>query len=341
MSNWYILPEEQNIPKGFLIFIKIYLGTAACIGFVGNIATLVSLGTFKKLRTIPNIYLANLAIADLLVCSIIIPNTLIGYYGLYEKIHCEIIALTSLMCLMVSVLTLGLVALNRYILICRSRNTYEEIYTTKKTLGSAILTWLYALVLFTPPYYTPAKYTYNTKLGACLFASNSPPSYYFILVCGDFLVIFPTFNIMLFCYWKILKKFRDSRRKVGQTTIAATTTRETNSETSEIPPRRAFASNEDKIRQSRPKPAQTTNSKTMALVKNLIVITAAFLFSWMPLVVTYKIDYYGKLTPSFYHFVFTLALANSCSNFLIYAFLNRQLKDAYIIIATCNRKRKI
>ncbi|CAD5111176.1 unnamed protein product [Dimorphilus gyrociliatus] len=338
MTNWYILPDEQNISSGFIIFIKIYLGIAACVGFVGNTATLASLASFKKLRTIPNIYLANLAIADLLVCCIIIPNTLIGYYGLYEKIHCRIIALISLMCLMVSVLTLGLVALNRYILICRTRDTYEKIYTTKKTLGSAICAWLYALLLFTPPYYTSAEYTYNTKLGACLFASKSPPSYFFILVCADFLVIFPTLNIMLFCYWKILKKFRDSRRKIGQTSVT-TTTRETNSETSEVPPRRAFVSKDDKTRKTGNK--SSTNSKTMALVKNLLVITAAFLCSWMPLVITYKIDYYGSLTSSYYHFVFAVALAGSCLNFLIYAFLNRQLKDAYITLATCNRKRNI
>ena len=49
---------------------KVFIPLIFAIGFIGNVTFLIILGKVKRMRTVTNFYLANLATADLIVLSI-------------------------------------------------------------------------------------------------------------------------------------------------------------------------------------------------------------------------------------------------------------------------------
>lgn len=60
----------------------IVLGVAGGIGTFGNILTLLMIAKIKNMRSVETIFIANLAISDMIVTSIADPMSIIG------KIHC-------------------------------------------------------------------------------------------------------------------------------------------------------------------------------------------------------------------------------------------------------------
>ena len=68
-----------------------YLLIAACactIGTLGNILVLCSIWKYKPLRKANNVFLGNLALADLLVASVADPFGIVGELTLWMGTHC-------------------------------------------------------------------------------------------------------------------------------------------------------------------------------------------------------------------------------------------------------------
>ena len=225
---------NPSVHPEVILTVKVILVTASVCGTFGNICTLLAVGTNKKLQTIPHAFLINLAITDLIVCSILIPCNILSFFEMLDIKTCEIMGYISLLCLVLSVFSLALVAVNRYIIICRSRDLYMKIYTQRNTAIMIISCWVMGLLFFSPPFYGFGHFGYNIKFGGCLFDAPDQQTYWFVFIFADNIGMFPTIILTLFCYMKILTKFRDSRRKVNAGNIdTSARTVEPTAETSE------------------------------------------------------------------------------------------------------------
>ena len=99
------------------------VGIASLCGIFGNTLVLLSVILSRKLRTITNVFVLNMSIADL-IPSMIIPFQIVAIlsdegYLLSDSI-CVIIAFTFVTCLGASVNTLTCIAVNRLLLVTRS-----------------------------------------------------------------------------------------------------------------------------------------------------------------------------------------------------------------------------
>lgn len=324
------------VSNDFILGLRVYQGTAAILGTIGSILTITAIATHKKLQTVPNAYLINLSVADLVVCAFLLPMSMYTVGNRLWQPYCQLVGFPTLMCLMVSVMNLSLVAVNRYVVVCRSRELYMKIYTTGRAAFTIALPWILALILFTPPFYGFGSYDYNIRFGVCIFMSGDFETYWFVFVLADCTVMFPTLPLTLFCYVSIMRKFQASRRKVagcaGESTAQRVqSTTESGSEPTAVRPTHENSSN---VQALQTKKTKESSKQMRAVIKNMFVIWVTFLLFWMPLVMAYKIDYFSTYPNQVYHILFAIAQSNSAVNFIIYCAMNKNFREAYVRILT-------
>ncbi|XP_019515216.1 PREDICTED: G-protein coupled receptor 84 [Hipposideros armiger] len=124
----------------------------AVTGTVGNVLTLLALAIQPKLRTHFNLLIANLTVADLLYCTILQPFSVDTYLHLHWRTgatFCRVFGLLLFASNSVSILTLCLIALGRYLLIAHPK-LFPQVFSTKGLVLALVGTWVVALASFAP-----------------------------------------------------------------------------------------------------------------------------------------------------------------------------------------------
>ncbi len=204
---WYM---QQYIINAFTI----YYIVLCIIGSFGNLITIVAILFHKELRTLPNFYVLSLAMADLLVCIMIVPLTIIALSHTIPHWICEIIGYFSIALLLVSVMSLATIAFNRYILICRSYELYGKLFRMKTVILSITFQWILAFFMCSWPFLGFGSYAFNPYLGACS-VSDHPLSIKYLLVF-DITLLYPAAILTLGFYLAVLRKFIKSKSKIEQ-----------------------------------------------------------------------------------------------------------------------------
>ncbi|XP_063375040.1 cholecystokinin receptor type A-like [Cydia amplana] len=118
----------------------------------GNCMVIATLANNKRMRTVTNVYLLNLAISDFLLGVFCVPFTLVGQIYrrfLFGPVLCKIIPFLQAVSVSVDVWTLVAISLERYFAICRplkSRKWQTKCHACKM-IG---LVWLLSLMLNLP-----------------------------------------------------------------------------------------------------------------------------------------------------------------------------------------------
>ena len=122
-------------------------------GFIGNVAFLLVLGLFKEMRTTTNIYLGNLAVADLLFIVL----TATSYYASYissfglvstkfyrTSFGCGCLFSMIYLSYFASICLMTLVGFERYLAICFPLK-HRMVSSTKRTLVLVVSTWMVSM----------------------------------------------------------------------------------------------------------------------------------------------------------------------------------------------------
>ncbi|XP_066221960.1 G-protein coupled receptor 84 [Saccopteryx leptura] len=124
----------------------------AVTGTVGNVLTLLALAIQPKLRTRFNLLIANLTIADLLYCTLLQPFSVDTYLHLHWRTgatFCRVFGLLLFASNSVSILTLCLIALGRYLLIAHPK-LFPQVFTAKGIVLVLVGTWVVGVASFIP-----------------------------------------------------------------------------------------------------------------------------------------------------------------------------------------------
>ena len=159
----------NHIPPGLILTLRIALGCLFCLGIVGNVLTIASIALTRSLHSVPNIYLCNLAASDLTLCAVAMPTTFISYTVEIHVQLCEVLANAVFTCIMVSLMSITMVAVNRYVLVVLPRSYYVTIYTTKNVKKSIAGIWCLGLLYGLPPHFGFGRYEYFTTWLTYLF----------------------------------------------------------------------------------------------------------------------------------------------------------------------------
>ncbi|KAL6435201.1 hypothetical protein ACFW04_005346 [Cataglyphis niger] len=158
------LPLKVVLPIT-LIYVMIFV-----TGVFGNVVTCIVIKRNPALQTATNYYLFNLAISDLLLLILGLPNELSVFWKQYPwtlgEGLCKIRAYVSEMSSYVSVLTIVVFSLERYLAICHPLHLYA-MSGLKRPVRFIVGAWLLALIFALPfAVYTTVNYIeYPPKSG--------------------------------------------------------------------------------------------------------------------------------------------------------------------------------
>ncbi|KAL6440478.1 hypothetical protein ACFW04_003181 [Cataglyphis niger] len=130
------------------LIIPLY-GTIFFLSIVGNSLVLITLARNKRMRTVTNVYLLNLAVSDLLLGVFCMPFTLLGQIlknFVFGLTMCKLIPYFQAVSVSVGVWTLVAISLERYFAICRplkSRRWQTQFHAYKMIaiVWTLSLTW--------------------------------------------------------------------------------------------------------------------------------------------------------------------------------------------------------
>ncbi|XP_059924463.1 G-protein coupled receptor 84-like isoform X3 [Gadus macrocephalus] len=179
-------------------------------GTVGNLMTVLAFATDPCIRTRFNVLIVNLALADLLYCALLQPVTTDSYLHLRWRggaLGCRAFGLLLFVSNAVSILTLCLIAVSRYLLVQR-RSTFERLFSARGLLLLLPSTWALGLASFSPLW---PVYVFVPLVCTCSFHRTRGRPYTTIL-------LFLYFFAGLFCvgvfYLLIYRRVRLAARAV-------------------------------------------------------------------------------------------------------------------------------
>lgn len=137
----------RALPVGML------LGAFIVFAIVGNILVILSVVCNRHLRIPTNYFIINLAIADLLLGTTVLPVSAtleILNYWVFGRIFCDIWAAVDVLCCTASIMSLCVISIDRYIGV-RYPLQYPSIVTEKRALLAMLGVWVLALVISIGP----------------------------------------------------------------------------------------------------------------------------------------------------------------------------------------------
>ena len=293
------IPESHQILYAYIVLMAVM----SIIGVMGNTLVIVVLLTSKKLRVLQNAFIANLALADLLVTSLVNPFAIVGAIDMGDLFYrlpafCEFLATICVTSFVCSIWRISSVSLNRYFYICH-RALYTKIYN-KYTVPLMVLgIWCIAFLIDLPNFLGWGDHIFDTRNYLCNYNYSHNFSYTrgFLLPLGFILPL----SILCFSYVRIYLTARRSERQLRKY------------DTSQLTNQRRYK----------------LKSSDKRLLKTVAIICTMFVVMWSP----YAIAVIFDLGDHFWFFLVGsfMAFTNSSVNFLIYA-TDMNFRQAYLEI---------
>ena len=279
--------------------------------FLGNTMLCLAFYKTRTLRTPQNYYLVSLALTDILNavnCSLTLAVLITGRWP-FGDFTCQIQGTVMSICASVSLLTLGIIAINRYTKICRSSSLYQKIFSKRNVLKTIAMTWISAALLVFGAFFSPRPvYTFHHGKCWCFYQLDRKENsglYIYITFCYSITVSL-TFPSIIFSYLKVLRKIRAHFVQIGNSSL-----HDDNSI--------AFA-------------------EEVKVTAMLFTTILAFFLCWVPSII---IDFYEAITGyqtlprEVYMLNIFTYLLSSAINPLIYGLMNREFKVAYKKVLGC------
>ena len=180
---------------------------------IGNVSLFLIVYKNRKLRTVTNMYILNLAAADILVSVLSMPVTvvtIIKQRWVFGHTACKVFGFFTILSFIASVMSLGMIAVNRYFYIVKW-NTYTNTFSKRKALFYGVAVWIVSISLASPPLFGWAEYRFIPGKSYCFvyWPSNVYFMYFMITVC-----FFGPLSVMAFSYYNILTFTRASIKRV-------------------------------------------------------------------------------------------------------------------------------
>ncbi|XP_019127612.2 G-protein coupled receptor 84 [Larimichthys crocea] len=153
---------------GYRYFAVVWGCAVTFTGTVGNLMTILAFALDPRLRTRFNVLIVNLAAADLLYCTILQPISVDSYLHLRWRsgqLWCSIFGLLLFLSNSVSIITLCLVAVGRYLLVAK-RAVFERVFSDRGLIILLISAWALGLGSFAPLW---SVYVFVPQVCTCSF----------------------------------------------------------------------------------------------------------------------------------------------------------------------------
>ncbi|XP_030051336.1 G-protein coupled receptor 84 [Microcaecilia unicolor] len=337
------------------------------VGTVGNIFTILAFMLDKKLQTRFNLLIINLTLADILYCTFLQPFSVDAYLHLYWRsgtTFCRVFGMLLFVSNSVSILTLCLIAVSRYLLIANTK-LFDRIFTRVRMLLIILGTWVIGFASFAPLWNV---FVLVQKVCTCSFHRIKGRPYTTILMAFYFVVGLGCVGVFYFLIHRKVKaaaKALDQYKlkmpnvksdhvagsnstihgKVykpdsGMDTGASQSSECVSDQTSKtiITPENSSTQSSQITSQTAPSkspapavPCQPKNSNLefRKVTRMCFVVFLFFVLSYIPFLLLNIFDAKSRAPQMLHMIAANLTWLNSCINPVLYAAMNRQFREAY------------
>ncbi|KAF4104904.1 adrenoceptor alpha 1Bb [Onychostoma macrolepis] len=320
------------------------LGTFIIFAVAGNILVILSVVCNRHLRSPTNYFIVNLAIADLLLGTTVLPVSatleILGYW-VFGRIFCDVWAAVDVLCCTASIMSLCVISIDRYIGVSHPLQ-YPNIVTGRRALLAMLGVWVLSLVISIGPL-LGWKEPPSPDDTVCVITEE--PFYALFSSLGSFYIPLIVILVM-YCRVYVVAKRTTKNLEAGVKTETM------NSGEITLRIHRGSQVHEDSGAAAKGRAHQARNSLTVKLLKfsrekkaakTLGVVVGMFTLCWLPFFLTLPIVAFNvSLRPpeTIFKIIFWLGYFNSCLNPIIYPCYSREFKLAFIRILKCRCHRR-
>ncbi|XP_078535166.1 alpha-1D adrenergic receptor-like [Lissotriton helveticus] len=324
------------------IGVGIFLGVFILFAIVGNILVILSVAFNRHLQTVTNYFIVNLAMADLLLSTTVLPFSatleVLGFWA-FGRIFCNIWAAVDVLCCTASIMSLCIISIDRYIGVKYSLK-YPTIMTERKAVVILVVLWLSSMVISIgpllgwkePPPPDESVCSITEEPGYVLFSS----------LCSFYLPLL----VILVMYFQIYVVARRTTRS-----LEAGVKKERSKSMEVVLRIHCRSVLEESL--SRAKAGHTFRSslsvrllkfsREKKAAKTLAIVVGVFILCWFPFFFVLPLgSFFPSLKPSdmVFKVIFWLGYFNSCFNPIIYPCSSKEFKRAFIRLLKCQCHRR-
>lgn len=293
------------------------LGWLSCVtGFFGNVLIIVTILHQTALRSIHNIYIANLAVADILFIAfaelVWLLDLGIGYAPVVNRLHCEVTAFIMSICFTVSVYTLVLIAINRYLCVCHNK-VFVKVFNKPRTLASCAILWFLGIIFSVFPFFHlgGTTFTYSGRIRLCLqnfadFSSVSSIKTTMDLILPS--VLIGGISLAIIRFWKknknAVRQWQRHRNPVrGGSRLAISTS-------------------------------------DVAIIRSLVSVFVVLVVFYVPMAVAGIASRVVYVPTDLFQFLILFLFLNHSINWIIYGFMNKHFREGYqrLLMRCCHNE---
>ncbi|XP_053284999.1 alpha-1A adrenergic receptor [Pleuronectes platessa] len=334
-------PSEVHLSRA--IPLALVLGAFIVFAIAGNILVILAVVCNRHLRTPTNYFIINLAIADLLLGTTVLPVSAtleILDYWVFGRIFCDIWAAVDVLCCTASIMSLCVISIDRYIGVSHPLQ-YPGIVTEKRALLAMLGVWVLSVVISIGPLFG-WKQPPSPDDTVCPITEE--PFYALFSSLGSFYIPLVVILVM-YCRVYIVAKRTTKNLEAGvmrerMNSSELTLRIHKGSQVQEQDPGASSGPGKGRAQQARSsltvKLLKFSREKKAA--KTLGVVVGMFTLCWLPFFLALPIGSFNvNLRPPevLFKVIFWLGYFNSCLNPIIYPYYSREFKLAFIRILRC------
>nr|XP_060643244.1 alpha-1A adrenergic receptor [Anolis sagrei ordinatus]XP_060643245.1 alpha-1A adrenergic receptor [Anolis sagrei ordinatus] len=319
--------EEVNVLKAILL--GVIFGGLIIFGVLGNILVILSVACHKHLQSVTHYYIINLAVADLLLTSTVLPFSAIfeifGYW-IFGRIFCNIWAAVDVLCCTASIMSLCVISIDRYIGVSYPLR-YPSIVTEKRGLLALLCIWVLSLVISIGPLF---GWKQPAPEDEKICQINTDPGYVLFSAFGSFYL---PLIIILVMYCRVYVVARRESKGLS----CGLKTEKSHSEEVTL---RIHCKNATETTGSTPSTKHKSHFSTRLLkfsrekkaAKSLGIVVGCFILCWLPFFLIMPIGSFfpeSKPSDTVFKIAFWLGYLNSCINPIIYPCSSQEFKKAF------------
>ncbi|CAG5922060.1 alpha-1A adrenergic receptor [Menidia menidia] len=316
---------ELNVVKA--VILGLVLGVFILFGVVGNILVILSVVCHRHLRTVTHYFIVNLAVADLLLSSTVLPFSAIFEIldrWVFGRVFCNVWAAVDVLCCTASIMSLCVISVDRYIGVSYPLR-YPSIMTKHRALLAVILLWVLSVIISIGPLF---GWKEPAPEDESICKITEEPGYAIFSAVGSFYL---PLAIILAMYCRVyVVAHRESR---GLRDGHKTEKSDSEQVILRIHRGNTTVSEDDSLRSRTHFALRLIKfSREKKAAKTLGIVVGCFVLCWLPFFLVLPI---GSIFPAYrpsdtvFKITFWLGYFNSCINPIIYPCSNQEFKKAF------------
>ncbi|KAI4876364.1 hypothetical protein NFI96_017828 [Prochilodus magdalenae] len=328
------LPSSFQVDLQKAVVMGLVVMLFVVFGVMGNILVILSVACHRHLRSVTHYFIANLAVADLLLSSVVLPfsasSELLGHW-VFGRTLCSAWTALDVLCCTASILSLSVISVDRYLAVSYPLR-YHSLATSGRGLGAVAAVWGLSAAISVGPLF---GWREPMPEDESVCRVNEDPGYaIFSAACSFYLPL--TVILVMYCRvyvvaWRKSQSLRDGRQQDGGSLRihCGNTQRCSASAHSQ---REGDGAAVGKCRSHCTFVRLLTFSREKKAAKTLGVVVGCFILCWLPFFLVLPISsIFPSHRPSetVFKITFWLGYFNSCLNPIIYPCFSQEFKKAF------------